>query len=453
MRLNRPATCQDFTHSPMQRRSFLFSTLGSPLLRGAAVLTGLEAFASSAHAQFKVDVSGIGATQIPVAIGVFHNPNNCPQPIADIVRADLARSGLFAVGNLAGQTLTEQGPPNYAAWRAQNLEAVAGGAVAQVAGGRWQVQFRLWDAVKQADLGGLALTVVPGDLRLAAHRISDYIYQKLTGQRGVFATRIAYITKAGRNNFSLNIADSDGANTQAALRSREPLLSPVWAPDGQDLAYVSFETGKPVVFLQNVRTGQRRMAANFKGSNSAPAFSPDGGTLAVVLTLTGRSQIYLMPRNGGTPRQLMRSYSIDTEPVFAPDGKSLYFVSDRDGGPQVYRVGLGGGGVQRITYSGGYNVSPAISPDGKTLAYVSQQGNSYQLWSLNLATNATQALDDGSDCGHPSFAPNGQILVYSARSGGEVLKTVSADARVRSTLSQAGVQVREPSWGPWTPDR
>ncbi|MFZ5577730.1 MAG: Tol-Pal system beta propeller repeat protein TolB [Pseudomonadota bacterium] len=438
----------------MQRRRFVLGSLSAPLLRGAGSLVGLAALSESAQAQFKVDVSGIGATQIPVGIGAFQDPNHCPQPIADIVRADLTRSGLFAVSNLGGQTLTQQGPPNFAAWRSQNLEAAAGGSVVQVAGGRWQIQFRLWDAVKQADLGGLALTVMPGDLRLAAHKISDYIYQKLTGQRGVFATRIAYITKAGPHNFSLNIADSDGANPQYALRSREPLLSPVWSPNGQDLAYVSFETGKPVVFVQNVRTGARRAVANFKGSNSAPAYSPDGGTLAVVLTLTGRSQIYLMPSSGGTPRQLMRSYSIDTEPVFAPDGQSLYFVSDRDGGPQVYKVGLNGGGVQRITYSGGYNVSPAISPDGKTLAYISQQGNSYQLWSINLASNATQVLDDGSDCGHPSFAPNGQIVLYSAGGrGGEVLKTVSIDGRVRSTLSQAGVQVREPSWGPWTPDR
>lgn len=438
----------------MQRRRFVLATLSAPLLRGAAALAGLGITAQPALAQFKVDVSGIGATQIPVGIAAFRDPNACPQPIAEIVRADLTRSGLFAVSNLGGQVLTEQGPPNYAAWRTQNLEAVAGGSVARTADGRWQLQFRLWDAVKQADLGGLVLTVVPGDLRLAAHKISDYIYQKLTGQRGVFATRIAYITKAGPHDFSLNVADCDGANPQYALRSREPLLSPVWSPNGQDLAYVSFETGKPVVFVQNVRSGARRAVADFKGSNSAPAFSPDGGTLAVVLTLTGRSQIYLMPSSGGTPRQLMRSYSIDTEPVFSPDGQSLYFVSDRDGGPQIYKVGLNGGGVQRITYTGGYNVSPAISPDGKTLAYISQQGNSFQLWSMNLATSATQVLDDGSDCGHPSFAPNGQIVVYSSGGrGAEVLKTVSIDGRVRTTLSQAGVQVREPSWGPWTPDR
>ena len=405
-----------------------------------------------ARAQFKVDVSGIGATQIPVAIAPFKGQDSCPQPIADIVRADLARSGQFRTSNLGGAVLTEQGPPNYAAWRTQALEAVAGGSVTPEGPSRWMIRFRLWDAVKQTDMGGEIYQVVTGDLRLAAHRISDFIYQKLTGQRGVFATRIAYISKAGQHNFSLVVADSDGENSRAALRSREPLLSPVWSPDGGSLAYVSFETGKPVVFIQDIRNGARRAVANFRGTNSAPAFSPDGRTLAVVLTLTGHSQIYLLPRTGGRPRQLMHSGSIDTEPVFSPDGKSIYFVSDRDGSPQIYVVGVDGSGVRRLTFDGGYNVSPAISADGKNLAYISQQGNNYQLWLMDLSSGNTRALGNGSDDGHPSFAPNGQILLYSAHeSGAEVLKTASLDGSVRTTLAAAGLQVREPSWGPWTP--
>ena len=405
-----------------------------------------------ARAQFKVDVSGIGATQIPVAIAPFKGQDSCPQPIADIVRADLARSGQFRTSNLGGAVLTEQGPPNYAAWRTQALEAVAGGSVTPEGPSRWMIRFRLWDAVKQTDMGGEIYQVVTGDLRLAAHRISDFIYQKLTGQRGVFATRIAYISKAGQHNFSLVVADSDGENSRTALRSREPLLSPVWSPDGGSLAYVSFETGKPVVFIQDIRNGARRAVANFRGTNSAPAFSPDGRTLAVVLTLTGHSQIYLLPRTGGRPRQLMHSGSIDTEPVFSPDGKSIYFVSDRDGSPQIYVVGVDGSGVRRLTFDGGYNVSPAISADGKNLAYISQQGNNYQLWLMDLSSGNTRALGNGSDDGHPSFAPNGQILLYSAHeSGAEVLKTASLDGSVRTTLAAAGLQVREPSWGPWTP--
>lgn len=416
---------------------------------GAVVAAG---FPTLARAQFKVDVSGIGATQIPVAIAPFKGQDRCPQPIADIVRADLTRSGQFRTSNLGGAVLTEQGPPNYAAWRTQALEAVAGGSVTPEGPNRWMIRFRLWDAVKQTDMGGEIYQVVTGDLRLAAHRISDFIYQKLTGQRGVFATRIAYISKAGPHSFSLVVADSDGENSRAALRSREPLLSPVWSPDGGSLAYVSFETGKPVVFIQDIRNGARRAVANFRGTNSAPAFSPDGRTLAVVLTLTGRSQIYLLPRTGGRPRQLMHSGSIDTEPVFSPDGKSIYFVSDRDGSPQIYAVGVDGSGVRRLTFDGGYNVSPAISADGKNLAYISQQGNNYQLWLMDLSSGNTRALGNGSDDGHPSFAPNGQILLYSAHeSGAEVLKTASLDGSVRTTLAAAGLQVREPSWGPWTP--
>ena len=416
---------------------------------GAVAATGFPALA---RAQFKVDVSGIGATQIPVAIAPFKGQGSCPQPIADIVRADLARSGQFRTSNLGGAVLTEQGPPNYAAWRTQALEAVAGGSVTSEGPNRWMIRFRLWDAVKQTDMGGEIYQVVTGDLRLAAHRISDFIYQKLTGQRGVFATRIAYISKAGPHSFSLVVADCDGENSRAALRSREPLLSPVWSPDGGSLAYVSFETGKPVVFIQDIRNGARRAVANFRGTNSAPAFSPDGRTLAVVLTLTGRSQIYLLPRTGGRPRQLMHSGSIDTEPVFSPDGKSIYFVSDRDGSPQIYAVGVDGSGVRRLTFDGGYNVSPAISADGKNLAYISQQGNNYQLWLQDLSSGNTRALGNGSDDGHPSFAPNGQILLYSAHeNGAEVLKTASLDGSVRTTLAAAGLQVREPSWGPWTP--
>ncbi|MHB1689799.1 MAG: Tol-Pal system beta propeller repeat protein TolB [Thiomonas sp.] len=444
----------------MKRRHLLTAPLAyvtNILARPSLALSGLGAAATLglpklAQAQFKIDVSGIGATQIPVGIAPFKGQDSCPQPIADIVRADLTRSGQFRTTNLGGAVLTEQGPPNYAAWRTQALEAVAGGSITPEGPNRWMIRFRLWDAVKQADMGGEIYQVVTGDLRLAAHRIADFIYQKLTGQRGVFATRIAYISKAGQHNFALIVADSDGENARTALRSREPLLSPAWAPDGGSLAYVSFETGKPVVFIQDIRNGARRMLANFKGTNSAPAFSPDGRTMAVVLTLTGRSQIYLMPSSGGQPRQLMRSGSIDTEPVFAPDGKSIYFVSDRDGSPQIYVVGLDGSGVRRLTFSGGYNVSPAISADGKNLAYVSQQGNNFQLWLQDLASGNTRPLGNGTDDGHPSFAPNGQILLYSAHEGGsEVLKTVSLDGSVRTTLAAAGLQVREPSWGPWTP--
>ena len=438
----------------MQRRSFV---LGSALpaaaqgLRLAGAL-GLAAEPLLARAQFRVDVSGIGARQIPVQIDTFVGQSSCPQPLADIIRADLVRSGQFRVTPAASsQTLGDAGPPAYSQWRTEQLEAAGGGSVVAAGPQTWMIRFRLWDAVGQRDLGGLQLRVVSGDLRLAAHRIADFIYQKLTGQRGVFATRIAFIGKASPHSFMLLVSDSDGYNPLAALRSREPLMSPAWSPDGGSLAYVSFETGKPVVFVQNVRTGARRAVANFRGSNSAPAFSPDGRTLAVVLTMGAASQIYTVPAGGGPARAVIRASSIATEPVFAPDGKSIYFVSDRDGSPQIYQAGLDGSNIRRVTFAGSYNVSPAISPDGKSLAFISRQGNDYQLWLQDLQSGATRALGDGPNDGHPSFAPNGQILVYAATDGGaQVLRTVSLDGSVRTTLAARGEQVREPAWGPWT---
>ncbi len=438
----------------MQRRRFVLGTALPAAARGLrlAGALGLAAEPLLARAQFRVDVSGIGARQIPVLIDTFAGQSACPQPLADIIRADLMRSGQFRVMPASSSpTLSDAGPPAYAQWRTEQLEAASGGSVEAAGPQTWQIRFRLWDAVGQRDLGGLALRVLTGDLRLAAHRIADFIYQKLTGQRGVFATRIAFVGKSGRNNFTLLVADSDGYNPLAALRSREPLMSPAWAPDGANLAYVSFETGKPVVFVQNVRTGARRAVANFRGSNSAPAFSPDGRTLAVVLTIGAASQIFTVPASGGPARPVIRASSIATEPVFAPDGKSLYFVSDRDGSPQIYQAGLDGANIRRITFAGTYNVSPAISPDGKSLAFVSRQGNDYQLWLQDLQSGATRALGDGPDDGHPSFAPNGQILVYAAHEGGaQVLRTVSLDGSVRTTLAARGEDVREPSWGPWT---
>ncbi len=434
----------------MQRRQFLSRTATLPALRVAFGLGGLASLTPSAQAQFKVDVAGIGATQIPVGISTFAGQSACPQPIADIVRADLTRSGQFRCSDPGGG-LSERGPANYAAWHVAGLEAVAGGSVASLGGGRWAVRFRLWDTVRQADLGGEVYQVVGGDLRLAAHRIADFIYQKLTGQRGVFATRIAYVSKMGPHNFRLVVADSDGENAATALRSREPLLSPSWSPDGSSLGYVSFETGKPVVFVQNIRTGGRRAVANFKGSNSAPAFSPDGRMLAVTLTPGNSSQVFILPSAGGPARQLTHSGTIATEPVYSPDGASVYFVSDREGSPQIYVCGTDGSGVRRISYGGGYNVSPAISPDGKSMAYIAQQGSSFTLRVLDLASGQSRQLGDGPNDGRPTFAPNGQIILYSGTEGGvEVLRTVSLDGSVRTTLATSGQQVREPAWGPWT---
>ena len=410
----------------------------------AATLVTLPA----AQAQLRVEMSGVGASQVPIAVVGFRNEQSVAQPLSQIVRADLERSGLFRSVDAPG-VLDEATQPAMADWRRRAADALVGGSVTRLADGRYDVRFKLWDVVKGTELGAQSTVVVAADLRLAAHRIADFIHEKLTGQKGVFSTRIAYVTRMGKR-YTLNIADADGEGGQVALNSAEPIISPAWSPDGRELAYVSFETQKAVVYVQEVATGKRRAVANFRGSNSAPAWSPDGQTLAVTLSRDGGSQIYLMGRNGDNVRRLTQSIGIDTEPVFSPDGRSIYFVSDRSGGPQVYRIPAGGGAAERITFAGSYNISPAISPDGRSLAYVSREGNAFRLYVQDLAGGAPVSVSDTSDDESPSFAPNSRLIIYASRSQGrDVLLTTSLDGRIRSRLVSSSADVREPVWGPY----
>jgi TolB protein len=405
-----------------------------------------------AGAQFRVEISGVGATQLPIAIPRFRDEDKAPQPVSAIIRADLERSGYFRPTEGNGTPLDETSRPVMADWRGRSVDALAAGSVVRLADGRFDVRFKLWDVVKGSEIGGQATAVDAADLRLAAHRIADYIYEKLTGDKGVFSTRIAYVTRGG-GRYTLRVADADGEGGQVALNSPEPIISPAWSPDGRELAYVSFERQKAVVYAQEVMTGKRREIANFRGSNSAPAWGPDGNTIAATLSRDGGSQLYLMDRNGGNVRRLTSSQAIDTEPVFEmPDGKRIYFVSDRGGGPQVYRVGSGGGNVERITFGGSYNISPAISPDGRTLAYINRQGNTFRLNTLDLSSPGAQplALTDTADDESPSFSPNGKLIIYATRAGGrDVLMTTTLDGKIKARLVSTTADVREPVWGPY----
>ncbi|MBE7418674.1 MAG: Tol-Pal system protein TolB [Ideonella sp.] len=408
----------------------------------------LGAWPAVSQAQFRVEISGVGANQLPVAVAKFREEDRSGQSISGIIRADLERSGAFRIVDSSGD-LDENSRPNYGDWRGRGADALVAGSAARLADGRFDVRYKLWDVVKGADQGGQALAVVAADLRLAAHRIADAVYEKLTGDKGVFSTRIAYVTKVA-NRYTLRITDADGEGGQVALNSTQPIISPSWSPDGKSLAYVSFESGKAVVWTQDVASGERRAVANFRGSNSAPAWSPDGRTLAVTLSRDGGSQLYLMDARGGNVRRITQSSAIDTEPVFSPDGKHIFFVSDRGGGPQIYRMPAGGGSADRVTFTGNYNISPAVSPDGRTLAYIDRSGNELKVTTMDLAGGAVRTLSDTTDDERPSFAPNGKLIIYATRGQGrDVLMTTTLDGRIRTRLLSSGVDVREPIWGPF----
>jgi len=424
--------------SVSRRRSLAaLAALGSTLGVGPAL------------AQLRVDVTGVGGTRRPIAIVDFRDESKSPQPIAAIVRADLERSGLFRSVDASG-ALSETSSPVWPDWRARQAETLVAGSVTRLADGRLDVRFKLWDVYKGAELIGQAQAVHPDDARLAAHRIADAIYEKLMEERGVFATRMAYVTKAG-SRYSLVVADADGEGAKVALTSPEPIISPAWAPNGRELAYVSFESRKATVRIQDVLTGQRRVLADFRGTNSAPAWSPDGQQLALSLSREGGTQLFVINRDGSGLRRLTQTGAIDTEACYSPDGSKIYFVSDRGGGPQVYRMPASGGAAERVTFSGSYNISPAVSPDGRTLTYISRINGAFRLSVMDLSTGQSQQISESTDDESPAFAPNGKLIVYATRAGGkEVLMTTTLDGKIKTPLLVTLVEVREPTWGPFT---
>ena len=427
------------THRP-------FSQLAN-LMRWIVVCSAL-ALALPVTAQLRVEVSGVGLTQLPITIAAFRGQELAPQKLSSIVQADLERSGQFRGIDGAGMAMDELSRPDLTAWRKRGADSLVAGSVTRLADGRFDVRFRLWDLTRGQDLGGQSYAVTQADLRQSAHRIADFAYEKLTGDKGIFSTRIAYVTKVAQR-YSLWIADADGENAQSALASPEPIISPAWSPLGGQLAYVSFESRKPVVYVHEVATGKRRLLANFRGSNSAPAWSPDGRTLAVTLSRDGGSQLYLIDAQGGEPNRLSQSSSIDTEPVFSTDGRTIYFVSDRGGSPQIYKMAATGGSVERLTFTGSYNISPAISPDGKSLAYISRVSGAFRLHLMELATGTTVAITDSSSDESPSFAPNGRLIIYaSTLQGRETLMTTTLDGRIKTRLAGQSGEIREPDWGP-----
>jgi TolB protein len=417
-------------------------------LRHFVLSVALAAVPLLGFAQLSIEITGAGANRIPIAIADFSGDQATSQTLTSVVRADLERSGLFRLVDPSGLPTGEASTPPYADWKTRGADALAGGSVTAT-GGRLETRFRLHDVQKQAQLGGQAYGHGASQVRLIAHRVSDYIYEKLIGEPGIFSTRIAYVVKS-TGRYELQIADADGGNGQTALASREPIISPTWSPDGSKLAYVSFEAKKPVVYVHDLTSGRRHVVANFKGSNSAPAWSPDGRRLAIVLTKDGNSQLYSVAVDGSGVTRLASSQGIDTEPAFSPDGQWIYFTSDRGGSPQIYRISASGNGAQRITFDGAYNVTPRPSPDGKSLAYISRPNGRFQLTVMDLATRQSQILTDSAKDESPSYAPNSRMIIYATEIGGRgVLAAISADGRVKQKLSVQAADVREPSWGPF----
>ena len=432
----------------------LSSSFAIILLAVTALFVGPVA----AQSPLTVDIVGGVKTATPIVVVPFAQQGGTPltTDVADVMRNDFNRSGKFK--SLAKSDIVEtpsQGSDiKFATWRLLKQDYIVVGRISDAGNGTLNVTYALWDVNKQQELLGGTFTSPAGDLRGVAHKIADKVYEKITGVRGAFWTRIAYITAVGlgdKTSYSLIVADSDGYNPQVAVRSRESLLSPAWSPDGSSIAYVSFEDGNSSIRIQNIITGARQLVSARKGINGAPAWSPDGKKLAVSLSYVGNPEIFVIDLASHQETRLTHSLSIDTEPVWAPDGQSIYFTSDRSGRPQIYQIPATGGTAQRITFQGQYNAKTSISYDGKQLAMVQGSGNVYRIVIQDQSLGGQQRfispgpLDDAV-----SFAPNAGMLLYAATEGSRgVLYSVSSDGLVRERLKLAEGNVQEPAWGPY----
>ena len=419
-------------------------------LRLALAVSALafSALSTNAQAQLTIDIVGVGAQQIPVAVAGFAGNETLAQQVSSVIEADLARSGLIKTVNASGLPRSgELSAVQFTELKTRGADAAVIGAVQSGAGGMLNISFRLVDVPKQTQLTGLSFNVAARDSRATAHRIADIIYEQLTGEKGVFSTRLAYVSKSpGR--FQLIVADSDGFNAVPALNSSEPIISPAWSPDGGRLAYVSFEGRKPSVYVQNIVSGARTLLVRAAGNQSAPAWSPDGSRIVYASSQAGGTQLFIVNADGGGSRRLTSSGAIDTAPNWAPDGR-IYFMSDRGGSPQIYRMSPEGGGAERVTFEGSENANPRVAADGKSMVFVKREGSRYMLAVQDFASRQIQVLTQGPVDESPSFAPNGKMVVYaSVYNGKGILATVSADGRVKQRLGAMNADVREPAWGP-----
>jgi TolB protein len=429
----------------------------TPLLNCFVALLASSLVTGAIAQPLEIEIREGSAGAMPIAVVPFDQVSAGPggEDVASIVASDLHLSGRFAPLPVQGMGSRphDASQVDFDEWRAAGAEAVVVGRVQQLSPERLEVQFQLLDVPKGEQLLGFRITSERGGLRRTAHHVSDMIYKALTGQRGAFATQIAYVTVTRGlegTRYSLKIADADGYGPQTILSSPEPVMSPAWSPDGRRIAYVSFETKRPEIFIQDVATGSRESVASFEGINGAPAWSPDGRKLAMTLSKGSNPDIYVLNLSTRAFTRLTEHYAIDTEPTWSPDARYIVFTSDRGGRPQLYRISAAGGNAERLTYEGDYNARAALSPDGTQLAMVNGAGGRYRIAVQDLDTRLFQELSRGPLDESPSFAPNGSMIIYASRDGPRgMLRAVSVDGQVEQALALQEGDVRDPAWSPF----
>ncbi len=414
---------------------------------------------SAAHAQISIRVEGDQVRRTPIAVVPFGWEGRTPEPpldVSDVIRADLFASGRFDPIPESGmlQKPTTRAEVDFDDWTILGVEAVVIGTVEQTGPDEFTILYRLIDPFRQQELDSFRLPATRSMLRRETHRIADRIYEALTGIKGVFATRVAYVSARevnGEEVYRLVVADYDGENEYPMLESTDPLMSPAWSPDGRRIAYVSFEDDRSSIFVQTLRTRNRIQVSSEPGINGAPSFSPDGRKLVITLGgIDGNLDIYTLDLRTRERRRLTTHRGIDTEGAWSPDGRYIYFTSDRSGGPQIYRIPAEGGEPERITFEGSYNARPRISPDGEILALIHNDRGNFRIGMMDLDTRSLIVLSTGSQDESPSFAPNSEIIIYATRfSGDGVLETVSVDGLIRSRRTSGTGDIREPVWGPF----
>lgn len=415
-------------------------------------------FSQPALAVLKIEITQGAVGALPIAVVPFQLTGGATTGSADVARiieTDLQLTGRFTALERANM-LEKPGTSadvDYQNWRIVDMDFLVVGSIRPAGNGGLVYQFELLDVFKQQRLAAYNIPVAKGQERTGAHYISDLVYEKILGERGAFNTNIAYVAlspKAEGLEYVLNVADIDGANPRPVTRSSEPLMSPSWSPDGQQLAYVSFEQGRSAIYVQNLASGQRKVISKEEGINGAPVFSPDGRKIALTLSKGGNIDIWLHHLDSGRKQRLTRNAAIDTEPAFSPDGQYLAFTSSRGGAAQIYQMDLSDYRIQRLTYEGKENLRPRYSPDGKKLALVTNEKGSYKIAVLDLASRSKLVLTDGGLDESPSFSPNGAIIVYATQHANRAeLAAVSVDGQVHQRLRDTVGDIREPIWSPF----